>query len=163
MNHCIDGFPFARLEHYLAVQIETLATKTTQIHHSPRNDRIHCKAIQRSRQLFEQTLFGTAAGLQCLEEDLDLPAEAIRCNNFLYCVHSGNWKCGDQQPLNGLAARRRTGLFNQDNTHCDRTQLSIKPVRWTQRHFGGPDFDICDARIPRLFSFVFVGCDFFPT
>jgi hypothetical protein len=70
-----------------------------------------------------------------------------------------DWKCRDQQPLNGFAARRRIGFFNQNDVHRDRRQLTIEPIRRTQRHCGGSDFDICDARISRLFSFVFGHCD----
>lgn len=73
VNNRVNRAPVARRKHQFAVGFEVFAADIAQVHHAPRNDRIHGHAIQRARQFSEQTTFDAAARFQRAEIDLSVP------------------------------------------------------------------------------------------
>ena len=86
----VNRLPFTRFENDFAAELRAFASKTTEIHDLPGDDRVYCQTIQKPIQRLEVPVLNATTGFQRFEIDLDLPTAGVVLNNVLHLLQGIN-------------------------------------------------------------------------
>jgi len=107
---------FARRKHDFTIEVGTLASKVTQIHYSPCDDRIHGQAVQRSRQFLNRRRSTLQPDFNVLKKIQFATSHSTteRQNDFLNLFQRVDWQSCHQQPPDRFAASWWVPYFAPD-------------------------------------------------
>ena len=134
------------------LQIRAFPTKVAQMHHSPRDDRVHGQAVFDAMQCLELTIFHPTARFQRAKVNFNLPAEAVHRHHVLNVFDGRDGQCRHQQPADRLTTVGSVRFFDQNQVHGDRGEFAIRTQGRLQRDSRGTHTDMCRSSVAGLAS-----------